>query len=369
VRTIVCGGMTGLETQFTHGELTNRRSRRRRAALLASAQSTCAPSQLNSNVRATGGSLGIGTAHLEHRPAVHMLCRGAFIQERLHISSTLFAIPLNPLGFQSEAVLTARYAAELVAAPADQHALTNLIDQGTDANPLVALVALCPVDAPAQLLEESALPALERARAIVSWSAGELAVPFAFIVAGLTDSSFRMLPPSSRRRRRLGFGNTGHDYVAQLTRMHDAAERDEHFAFALSLFREALREEHAEFRIARSFSCLEALAYRLKVRHSGRSRDAVRDLLGIAVGATSRTQAEDGTPIEFDRIELGGRIRDKLFHGVPFDGSSLTREARVAYAWLQTQPQHFRDLLLSDCELEFARWANGASRGLLDESE
>lgn len=255
-----------------------------------------------------------------------------------------------------------------MSADVDEQGVANLVEQGKHANPLVALVAISNVDAPAEVLEASARPALERARSIVSWSAGELAVPFAYVIAGLQGSSFRMLPPPSRRRQRLGFGNTGTDYVVQLSRMLDASESDEHFAFALSLYREALREEHAEFRVARFFSCLEALAYRLKARHQGRSRDAVRDLLGIAAGVTSRMQGQDGTPIEFDRIELGGRIRDKLFHGVPFDGSSLTHASRSAYAWLRTQPDLFRDMLQSDCELEFARWANGASRGLNDDS-
>lgn len=74
-------------------------------------------------------------------------------------------------------------------------------------------------------------------------------------------------------------------------------------------------------------------------------------------------RASQGVQCQYDRVELAGRIRDKLFHGAPFDAAELTSDARRAYEYLAGHPDQLKDLLLADCELEFARWANGASRG------
>lgn len=299
-------------------------------------------------------------ATLRYRPSVHQLCLGAFIQEPLHIRSSISVYPLKPIGFDVEASYTARYANEIVGAAIEDKMLDELRAQGKHARPVIALAVKHKIDAPPGQLERVATPLLAHARSVISWVAGEIPVPFAMVTSTTKETFFRMIPPRSRRRHRLGFGNTGPDYYSLLNRLMTAVERDERFAFALSLFREALREEHAEFRVARFFACLEALAYRLKARVG--SRQAVRLLLGLERGAMASVKI-DGVDYRYDRVEIGGRIRDKLFHGVPFDASELTHEAEIAYQHLQEHPTRLRDLLLVDCELEFARWANGKSRG------
>ena len=299
---------------------------------------------------------------LRHRPAVHELCVGAFLQERLRLADGIWAVPLQPLGFRAESEVTARYVLEVLDTPVDEQAFASLSEQGATARPLVAIVHQSQVDASPEELEQVALPKFAHARMLVSWSAGERAEPFAIVTARLDRCFFRMLPPRSRGRQRLGFGNEREPHEAQLQRLYAAVSSDERFAFAVSMFRDALREEDASFRVARFYACLEALTYRIRREHGIRSRAAVRDLLGIADGATMTIDV-GGRQVAFDRVELVGRLRDKLFHGVPFDKEELTVDARTAYEQLVAHPDQLRDVLQSDCELEIARWANGASRG------
>lgn len=299
--------------------------------------------------------------HLTHRPAVHQLCSGIFIQETLHLRSNVSAVPLQPLGFDAEAKYTALYAKDIVGAQVDHPNYDALRGHGASARPAVALVVRLSVDAPPELLEREAERILIHARSVLGWVSGDRPEPFALVTATLRDTYFRLTPPVSRRRQRLGFGNTGLEYQALLGRILRCAEEDQHFAFALALYRDALRDDSPEFRVARFFSCLEALAYRLK---KGRgSRAAVRYLLGLEGGALT-TIGDGERQYRYDRVEIGGRIRDKLFHGVPFTAEELTDEARAAYEVLKQNEDQLRDMLQTDCELEIARWANGASRGL-----
>ena len=299
---------------------------------------------------------------LQHRPAVHQLCIGAFIQETLHLRSNVAAVPLQPLGFDSEAHYAGRYANEVVGAQVDNENLEALKSEGRQAGPIVAIVVQHKIDAPPELLDKIANPLLRHARSVLGWVAGNTVVPFAMVTATTDNTFFRIIPPHTRQRQRLGFGNTGAEYQALLGRIMTSAEEDEHFAFALSMFHDALREETPEFRVARFFACLESLAYRLK---KGRgSRDAVRCLIGLENGAMC-SFSEDGKDYSYDRVEVAGRIRDKLFHGIPFNPDELKEGARVAYEWLREKPERLGDMLLTDCELEIARWANRASRGLI----
>ena len=83
--------------------------------------------------------------------------------------------------------------------------------------------------------------------------------------------------------------------------------------------------------------------------------------MGLAAGATGEIALGDGRKIRFDRVELAGRLRDKLFHGVPFKRSDLPAEWRDGFDLIQEHPGRLIDCLKSDCELEIANWANGAS--------
>jgi hypothetical protein len=63
----------------------------------------------------------------------------------------------------------------------------------------------------------------------------------------------------------LGQGNVGPALQSNITNILQLAEKDERFAYALSLHRDALHESNKLFKIARLFNVLEALAYALKV--------------------------------------------------------------------------------------------------------
>lgn len=305
--------------------------------------------------------MGFALEILRTRPAVHEICAGAFVQESLHLGASMWVFPMEPLGFAAEAQITARYAHEVVGADVDDEAFKFLVREGRSARPLIAIVHHSVVDASPEDLETRAGPDLDRARLLVAWSAGEVPEPIARVTVTSAGCFFRLHLPFSRERQRLGLGNEREPHEAALRRLYAAMESDDRFAFAVSLFREALREQNAEFRAARFFACLEALTYRIRGAYAG-SRSAVRALLGLDAGAVM-TIGIDGQQVSFDRVELAGRLRAKLFHGVPFDEGELNEQTRAAYNYLREHPRQLGDLLHMDCELEIARWANGASRG------
>src|SRR5262249_6048290 len=147
--------------------------------------------------------------------------------------------PLEALGFTPEAEYTARYAREVVGATTDAPSLDALKKQGEHSRPVIVLAVRLMIDAPADQLEKNAATNLINARMVLGWAAGEHPEPFALVTSTLKDVYFRVMPPQSRRRQRLGFGNTGTDYYSQLYRILALAEQDERFAFALSIYRDA----------------------------------------------------------------------------------------------------------------------------------
>ena len=83
-------------------------------------------------------------------------------------------------------------------------------------------------------------------------------------------------------------------------------------------------------------------------------------MLGLQAGATGEINY-GGRTVRFERIELAGRLRDRIFHGVRFERNDLSTEWRDSFDLLSDQPDELISALMSDCELEFARWGNNAS--------
>jgi hypothetical protein len=300
---------------------------------------------------------------LKHKPSVHKLCYGAFIQETIQLNDNVYAVPLKSLGFSDESEYAAKYVVDICGGNVEQQQLDNLKKQGENALPVIALVVqLKKSDDSPEKMEKYAESELAIPEKVVGWAAGEELTSFAYITCNSEQQYFRILPPHSRRRQRLGFGNTGEDFSNQIQRMIHCAQKDEHFLFALSLYKDALNESNQVFKIARLFSVLESLAYKLKSQACP-SRKAVKQLLGLTDGAFVCLKITD-KEYKFDRIEISGRLRDKLFHGVPFKEKDLNQSTRHVFELLEKQPETIANSLREDCELEFARWANGASNGL-----
>ena len=300
---------------------------------------------------------------LQSRPAVHELYYGTFIQETLQINENLFAIPLKPLGFQSQSEYLGQYSAQLAKIAVDQDSLNNLITQGGDAFPVIALVFRNSTDTSPELLEKEAREEFKNAIKVLSWATGDEISHFGVLTLTEDQSYFRLSLPHSNKRIRLGFGNTGPDFENQIKSILAAIEKDEHFEFGISMYHDALKESNPKFQIARFFCCLECLAYKIK-SDIGPSRKAVKYLLGLEGGAFSEVHI-DGKKYRYDVVEIAGRIRDKLFHGVKFTKSDLILEARTAYELYENNPEQIASTMKSYCEMEIARWANGASRGLV----
>ncbi len=305
---------------------------------------------------------------LRRRPAVHQLCQGIFIQEPVWLSDNLLAVPLKALGFAAQADFTAQYAAQVAGAQVDSNGLENLVAQGKDALPIISIARFWQIDAPANVLEKLSEQQFTQARRVLGWTSGDEITPMSMLTCTLEKSFFRLLLPHSRRRHRLGLGNTGASYHSQLSQIYQASRSDEHFDFALSLLHDALQEVNPQFKIARLFNCLECLAYKLKGKHGGKSRRAVKDLLGLDDGAMTEEHI-NGMTFRYDAIEIAGRLRDKLFHGAVFRAEDLNEESRCVFTLLESNPQNIVTSVLGYCELEIARWANGTSRGLILEPD
>jgi hypothetical protein len=301
-------------------------------------------------------------AMLHRTPSVHQLCYGVFLQEALEIAPDLWAVPLQSLGFAAEANYTVQYGLQIAGVSFDQTAVQNMVEQGGQALPVVAIVRFLNADAAPEELERNSSEELQRTRRILSWSTGDELTPFAMLVCTTTRSFTRILPPSSRRRLRLGFGNTGDDFNQQVGRIYSAAMGDQHFEYALSLLHDAHRELNPVFKIARLFNCLECLASSLKAKHGGASRKAVKDLLDLPEGAMSEEVIGDKR-YRYDPVEIAGRVRDKVFHGASFREEHLNAESKHVFELLQLHPESLISAMLAYCELEIARWANGVSRG------
>ncbi len=299
---------------------------------------------------------------LQHRPAVHQLCSGVYLQEHVWLADDLLVVPLRPIGHDLEAHYVAQYTSEVAGAPVDNTGLQALRSQGADAGPAVAICKLLKVDAQAEDLEALAERDFPMARRLVGWVTRSDAKPFGQITLTSQDSFFKLITKAQTNHTRLGFGNTGVAFQSQVSQILYVARQDEHFSFALSLYDDALRETNLQFRAARLFNCLECFAASLKSDVNG-SRRAVKLLLGLDEPSRMEAVFED-VRHRFDPIEIGGRLRDKLFHGARVRQVDLKAVIGNVYELIASNPEVLADCLQMYCELEIARWANGTSKGL-----
>lgn len=299
-------------------------------------------------------------ALIQRTPSVHRLCYGVFLQSPLWISEDVIAVPLQPLGFDAEFGHVATYLLEFFGVRLTPDEMERGRAQGIEALPVITVICFPGNDGSPQELETKATPKLQRAEQLIAWLTGNELTEFAYISVNSTELPyFRLVPPLTRRRLRLGLGNVGDDLKGNIDRIRAAADDDPRFAFAMSLFTDATRELNPIFKICRLFNVLESLAYALKTAEIG-SRRAVKVMLGLEDGALCSVTVDERA-IKFDRIEIAGRLRDKYFHGTPFRESDLIAEARPAFHLMEHHPSMIADMLVSDCELAFARWANDAS--------
>lgn len=305
---------------------------------------------------------------LSQRPSVHQLCAGAHLQAPFRVGLDVLAVPLEPLGYLPQATHLARFVNEVLQAPIDQASFARLAASGHTALPIIVLTAPMTLDAAPADLETLAVTRLEQARQVLAWATGDSLWPFGMVVCSSTDSHYRLILPHSRRRQRLfGLGGSAGDFQETLSRIKTAADTDQRFAFALALHHDAVREPNPHFRIGRLFNVLECLAYRLK-SSALPSRKAVKYLLGIEAAPDTVLEWE-GRPYRIDTVEIAGRVRDKIFHGTPFEAADLTVESRPAFDIYERDPTFIADSLAARCEMEIARWANGVSRGLAPPSQ
>lgn len=298
---------------------------------------------------------------IQKRPSVHLLCYGCYLQAPVKMSDSEAIVPLQPLGFDTPVKWLAMYAKEC-GAGVDEAGVQLLVGQGKDANPCIAIVITLDEWNSPEAAESSVQDRLERLRALVSWATGNHVEPFGYLTLGpeKSESYFRLLPPKNRSRIRLGFGNTGEDFARSITSILKRADSDEHFSFVLSMVHDANYERNVRFQIARYFSCLEALAYKIK---KGRgARDAVRQLLGLEKGRTGQVSVGE-RKYDYDVVLGAGVLRDLLYHGVPLDFSKAKPEEKDTFDLISAHPETVASDLRSRVEMEIMRWSTGVSNG------
>lgn len=302
------------------------------------------------------------------RPSVHVLCKGAFLQRQVRLASDAFATPLSSVGYACEADFAFRFSSDILGRAIVPDDALAIAQAHAEEQPAVVISVIRAVDADSSDIVSAAWPTVVRVRSVMSWISGDLPEPFAVVVYRDSGPEFSFRPPFSRRRQRLELSGAGDSSQQQAALIFEHASRDAHFAFALALYQDALRDSDAEMRVSRFFMCLESLAFRLKGDGVG-SRAAIRKLLGLERGAFVHHTLPGGRSVTVDRVEIAGRVRDKLLHGIAFDSTTLNSDARDFYEWARTNPGYFRDFLARDCELELLKWANGTSAGRPDRDD
>jgi hypothetical protein len=299
------------------------------------------------------------TAASRRRPAVHRLTYGAFLQGHVWVAPNTLVVPLAPMGFAHAGTYACQYHRELLGVDVQPPAVEAISRSGADALPVLAFIHFTVEQRSPERMEAEALPELGRAEQLIGWISGNYLHDFSFIMAAVDEIYIRLLPPAASRRMLLGPGNVGEALQRNIEKIRDLAAGDERFAYALSLYRDALHETNKLFKIARLFAVLEALAYALKAGGVG-SRDAVRRMLGLEAGAFGEVNY-DGKTVRYERVALAGQLRDRLFHGARFTRDDLPAPYRDSFDLLTDQPDVLIRDLMTDCELEFARWGNNAS--------
>lgn len=289
-------------------------------------------------------------------PSVHRLLSGGHLQEHVWLSEEVLALPLAPLGFRDGAGYLGAYHKEVFGYPPYPSMVAALQQRSQAALPVVALVRLGGDAKDHAALEEQAAADLDQAEQLIGWLTGDQLTAFGSVIALGGVVAFREITPHSRHRLHLGsFGTMGETARA----IYRLARGDERLAFALSLHRDTLGERNPSFKIARLFNVLEALAFALKGEGVG-SRAAVRKMLFNGVSETVNAGI-DGQTYQYSPIEFAGRLRDKLFHGVPFERGHVNEAAQVAYDLLERHPEQIVRDMLSFCEVALAAWAHDQS--------
>lgn len=306
---------------------------------------------------------------LKRRPAIHILYRDCFLQALLTLQCGVVAIPLKPaepylVGYIRDYLST-------IDAPFDEAGLSNTVNYVEARS--VGIVVVFPIDLWTTIddVRDKMVDLVAQIESVLSWATGNQLNRIGSVVLGPTPEetycSIDVAPGDHRTR--LGFGNTISDFESMLGRMISSQAHDEQFRFALSMVRDAVRENNIQLRIARYFNCLEGLANRLKTKEeteTGGSRDAVRKLIGLTERKIGIVVI-NGRKFEFDAILVAGKLRDHLYHGVIFKPDPKNHE-KDSFDLLELHPAVIEDSLRSYCENELARWANGTSNGLPKEA-
>lgn len=288
---------------------------------------------------------------LRKQPAVHQLCVGnGVLCEPVQFNESLFAVPLQPLSSDDQIDFLSKYA-RLVGARFDGQSVMQARLKSLLLSQIVSIVCIPNSGENPDDMEKSVRSRLDVALEIISCTTVHPFAPFAIFVHSRNGGGhFRLFqhPRSGSPSRIVSIQEL--ETPSLLSAVFAKAEEDENFRFALTLLHDAVAESNPRFRIARLFNVLECFAAENKTDGLP-SRKAVRFLLGFPVDGDVRIWTVDGNRYNFDIIELSGRLRDKLFHGIPFAREDLSEQIRPAFSLLEGAPYYIADTLTEYCKI------------------
>ena len=258
----------------------------------------------------------MGQVHdfIRRRPALHLVCGNTFLATPIRVSDNMALTPLRPMGAGLEASYIAALV-DLLGYEVDEGLRTAIKTEGETHRPATLCTIIVESGDTVREIESAGLQQAAFLKMALAWVTQKRADTLAVIAAGPKNFSWRLGDVHEPRTMcRMSFGDPGRP-LRQIIR---AAEIDRRFRFSLSQFTDTLGEADPEFLMARCFVCMEGLASEQKGGDTG-SREAIR-LLCKSLNVPHETHVlNSGETTAIDVVEISGRVRQKLMHGIPFD--------------------------------------------------
>lgn len=325
---------------------------------------------------------------IRQKPSLHILCAGAMLLENIRISDDILLVAAMPIGNQTRATILAKYAVEILGVPFDKSGFEHAIAKGMLNEPLSILVIKHEHDGSAVEVYEKIKHLVDLSLNVASSIVGRPLMPFyeLYVFNENKIPVYRMVGSNTQgsQNRLTGVLKYENDNDALTSRLFKAAQREDRLEFILTLVHDVTRENNLEFKIARVFNLLEAIAWeqkkelkplsriqkiqkriyrflgldiKVKQEQVG-SRTAVRRLLNFEGKDAIREFEHDGIQYKFDPIEYAGRVRDKFYHGGRIRKSKLPKTVKPGYDLMKKNPKLLTDVLLDFAKLVIYSWVD-----------
>jgi len=285
----------------------------------------------------------------------------------IYFGENTAAFPLGSLGNQTNIDFGIRLLGRL-GVSTDQAFVDTARQQGQPFHQLTAIVYVELQDSEFDLAAKGLSRSVDRIRTLLSfYTASEhiSLIRFNWFEPGRGAAEF-LAPRYRGLAPRSELDPINHDFLRRC-----ATEKfdDQQLHYFMEMLKQTYSVDDYQFRIARLFSILEAMAGPIqgqfeKQTGTPSARTAIRFMLGYFLEFDiPRFTILPSREFEFDHIELAGRLRHKIFHG----GGELAygdvpQSLRSGVDLVKLRPDMIAHQLRKDCERELHKWVLGESR-------